>query len=221
MRAALALGLLLALGLPGIAGPARLLGPGSFGGCVARAESVHVALGPFRLRLPFSDFRGLRTAADPGETLGCDAPITADEILISTPDGFRGSLVYRAATVNSGDAGRVRETLQSFAARPGCDDRGSVRVCRIRASAAAPVTTFVFAKDPALALASGAPAYLRCSPGPALTELCKIQDLVPAGYEYRASVAYSEDGPAIAALHRLATAKWQRFTRGTDAGPLR
>lgn len=222
MRLALGLTLALAMVGPGAAAPVRFLGPEDFPAesCIAQAQSVLVALGRFRLRIPFGDLKRMKGLQEPTGEIGCTTPLAVEDLLISTSDGFRGRLTYRAARVSPEDAARILETLRGFAGRPSCEERGSVRVCRVRANPLAPVTTFVFARDPGLALASGAPAYLRCtSAGDG--EACKIQDLNPAGYQYEAAVRYSDDAAAIAALHRLATTKWERFARSAETAPVR
>ena len=222
MRVALGCALaLLAVG-PGAASPVRFLGAEDFPAesCIAQAQGVLVALGRFRLRIPFGDLKRVKALQDPAGDLGCATPLPVEDLLISTPDGFRGRLTYRAAKVSPEDAARILDTLRGFAARPSCEERESVRVCRIRANPLAPVTTFVFARDLGLALGSGAPAYLRCTSA-GENETCKIQDLNPAGYQYEAAVRYSDDAAAIAALHRLATTKWERFARSAETAPVR
>ena len=222
MRLALGIALVLGAACPGAAAPVRFLGPEDVAAesCIARAQSVLVALGRFRLRVPFGDLKRMKALQEPAGDLGCATPLPVEDLLISTPDGFRGRLTYRAAAVGPDDAARILATLRGFAARPSCEERASVRVCRIRANPLAPVTTFVFARDPGLALASGAPAYLRCTSA-GEGEACKIQDLNPAGYQYEAAVGYSDDAAAIVALHRLATTKWERFARSAETAPVR
>lgn len=180
--------------------------------CIAAADAVRVVMGPFTLMVPFSDLNRLKARRPPEGDQGCAAPLPVDDLLISTPDGFRGNLTYRAAQISAGDAERVRATLRQFAEKPTCDARGSVRVCRVRANPMAPITTFVFASEPRSILPSGTQAYQRCTDGPG-GQICKIQDLDPSGYQYEAPVDYTEDADTIRARHALARAKWNRFLR--------
>ncbi len=201
-------------------GPA-FLGPDELSAspCIAAAAAVKVKLGPFILQVPFSDLKRLKATERPEGMLGCDAPLPVEDILISTPSGFRGNLTYRATLISASDAMRVRDTLVRFAQTPTCEPKESVKVCRIRANPMAPVTTFVFARDTTDTLPSGPPIYQRCVDG-ASGKVCKIQDLDPTGYQYEAAVEDSEDAAVIRGRHALAHAKWMRFLRaGASATP--